>query len=106
VAGEFAALDLAEIAIPDRLEHLCFRPEHHGRRLRDEAVDHNGKCWIFLLFKAARTLEFGFTFYNPGIGRLFAVEGLSFAVDDLAVLFDHDLGGKAFGPVFASPFYD
>jgi hypothetical protein len=44
-------------------------------------------------------------FYYPGVGGLFAVEGLCFPVGDLAAFLDDDLGGKRLGAVLARTFY-
>ncbi len=61
---------------------------------------------IFLLLKAARTFKFGLALHNPGVGGLLAVEGFRFSMNDLAGLFDDDLGGKSLGAIFAGAFYD
>jgi hypothetical protein len=54
------------------------------------------------VLECARSFEFGLAFYDPGIGSLFAVEGLGLAMHGLAACLDDDLGGERFGAIFPS----
>src|SRR5262245_11106253 len=98
------ALASAEIAVLDGLQDLSLRAQDGVLRFRDVAINHSGEGGIFFLLEAAGPLEFSFTVHNPGVGRLFAVKRLRFAMNYFTALFDNYVGRKGLRVVFASPY--
>src|SRR6185295_4467560 len=88
IARYMTALAFAETAVLDGLEDLSLRAQDSVLRFRDVAVNHSGEGGIFFLLEAAGTPEFGLTVHDPGVGRLFSVKCLRFAMNYFTALFD------------------
>ena len=105
LTGDVAAFDVAKIAVLNRLQNLSLSAKNRVFRFRDVTIDDRGEGGIFFSLEPAGAFKLGLAFDDPGVGGLFSVKCLRLSGDDLAALFDDDLGRIGLRVVFASPYY-
>ena len=87
LALDLAAAKIGNVVLFDLGEHLGLGPANLALGLADVAIDHIAEPYVLAAVDDSFG-KFGLSSCQPCPGDLFAVEGLTLAVDDLSLTFE------------------